>query len=99
LELTFDTGFTRPLSHTQYPSSRAQQVRGPQPETVRDLRVEAWLSGAWRPVAALRGNYQRKRVLKLVTPVQTQALRFVVEATHSGPPARIYEIRAYPPAR
>ncbi len=95
LEFTFDTGFARPLSHTQYPQSRAKQVRGPQPETVRDARIEALIDGAFRHVATIRGNYQRKVVLDLPAPVVTEAIRLVVDATWGDEQARVYEVRAY----
>ncbi|MCX7597709.1 MAG: FAD-dependent oxidoreductase [Armatimonadetes bacterium] len=95
IHLTFDTGFARPLTHSQYPSTVGKQVRGPQPETVKDFRIEAWLDGAWRPLARITDNYQRKRVLKLARPVTTSGLRVVVEATQGDTQARIYEVRAY----
>ncbi|MBC7288624.1 MAG: FAD-dependent oxidoreductase [Armatimonadetes bacterium] len=99
LEFTFDTGFARPLTHTQYPHSRAKQVRGPQPETVKDARIEAWLDGGWRHVATIRGNYRRKVVLELLSPVRTDRLRLIVEATNGEPQARVYEVRAYATSR
>lgn len=95
LHFTFDTGFERGLSHTQYPGSLARQVRGPQPETVKDVRVEAWMDGAWRTVAAVKGNYQRKRVVRLKEGVRAEAVRVVVEATNGDEKARVYEVRAY----
>jgi len=95
IHLTFDTGFARPLTHSQYPSTLKKQVRGPQPETVKDFRIEAWLDGSWRAVARITGNYQRKRVLKLGHLLATEAMRIVVEATQGDPQARIYEVRVY----
>ncbi|MGD9518602.1 MAG: FAD-dependent oxidoreductase [Armatimonadota bacterium] len=95
IELTFDTGFTRPLTHSKDAYFEGRQVRGPQPETVRDLRVEGWVDGSWREVAAIRGNHFRKRVLNLDVPITTEALRVVVEATNGDAQARLYEVRAY----
>lgn len=95
IHLTFDTGFARPLTHSQYPSTLAKQVRGPQPETVKDFRIEAWLDNAWRAVARITDNYQRKRVIRIGSRLATSGLRIVVEATHGDPQARIYEVRVY----
>ncbi len=95
LHFTFDSGFERGLSHTQYPYSLERQVRGPQPETVRDVRIEAWIDGAWRFVAAVKGNYQRKRVVRLKDAVKAEAVRAVVEATNGDERAKVFEIRAY----
>ena len=95
LEVTFDTGFARMLTHTQYDFCQRAMVRAPQPETVRDVRIEAWLDGKWREVARLGGNYFRKRVVRVVEPLHTDALRLIVEATHGDPQARLFEVRAY----
>lgn len=95
LELTLDTGFQRPLTHTQYKALLERQARGPQPETVRDLTVEAWLDGQWRQVAAIEGNYFRKRVLELNSNLRTEALKLTVHATNGDEQARLYEVRVY----
>jgi len=49
---------------------------------------------AWRSVAKVTGNYQRRRVHEFA-PVRTEAIRLVVRATNGDPSARVYEIRAY----
>lgn len=95
IHLTFDTGFVRPLTHSQYPSTLGKQVRGPQPETVKDFRIEVLLDGTWRAVVRVTDNYQRKRVLKLGRPITTRGLRIVAEATQGDPQAKIYEVRVY----
>jgi hypothetical protein len=66
----------------------------PQPETVRDYRLEVAEGGAWRAIADERGNYQRRRVHRC-PPATTQALRMVVLATNGIDHARIMEVRAY----
>ncbi len=95
VELTLDTGFVRPLTHSQDPHFEGRQMRGPQPETARDLRVQAWVDGDWRDVERIQGNHFRKRVLALPEPVRTEALRITVEATNGDAQARAYEVRAY----
>jgi hypothetical protein len=95
VELTFDTGFTRPLTHTNDEYFHGKQIRGPQPETVRDFRLQAWMDGDWRDLTHIAGNHFRKRVVNLHEPVSTQALRLIVEATNGEPVARLYELRVY----
>lgn len=95
IQLCFDTGFSRELTMTANPAYRDRQVRGPQPETVRDYRL-LYLddAGAWRELAAVEGNYQRLRRHKFA-PVETAAVRLHVTATNGNPEARLYEIRCY----
>ncbi len=97
IHLTFDTGFQRPLSFSNYPQSIAKQVRGPQPETVRDFAILALMDGNWREIVRISGNYLRKLAIQLVRPVKTSALRVQVEATNGDEQARIFEVRAYAP--
>jgi hypothetical protein len=94
VHLTFDTGFARPLAHTQYDDLAAKMVRGPQPETVRDYDLLARLGGAWRLLLQARGNYQRKRV-HAVDASGIEALRVAVLATNGVPEARVFEVRVY----
>jgi hypothetical protein len=61
----------------------------------RDYSLEAWVDGAWAPLASVQGNYQRHRRHTLVRPVVTEKLRVVVTATNGDPSAAIYEVRCY----
>jgi ribulose 1,5-bisphosphate synthetase/thiazole synthase len=67
-----------------------------EPETVRDYRVEAHTGDGWETVHRETDNYQRFR-RHTFDPVETDRLRFVVEATNGVPWAEIFEIRAYGP--
>ncbi|HEY3284769.1 MAG TPA: FAD-dependent oxidoreductase [Armatimonadota bacterium] len=90
LELTFDTGFQRPLALTASDNRSFWGVRGPQPETVRDYRVE--LDDV--QVLTIGGNVQRKRV----HPLDGRAawrLRIICERSHGVPEARLFEVRVY----
>jgi len=71
-----------------------ESVQNPQPETVRDHRVEVESEGTWQEVAAVTGNYQRRRVHGFQGR-QVTALRVTCEATNGGEQARISEVRAY----
>jgi hypothetical protein len=43
----------------------------------------------------VEGNYHRRRVHRLTSPVETEELRVEVISTYGAPSARIYEIRVY----
>ena len=96
VQLIFDTGMHRILTLTHQDSFQAKMIWGrPQPETVRDYALEGERHGQWKPLAEVRGNYQRRRahVLKDAAPVD--ALRVRVEATNGIDHARIIEVRVY----
>jgi hypothetical protein len=98
VHLTFDTGFQRELTLTMSDRYNARMIRGPQPETVRDYRLELYTSSSGgEPETVLRvtDNYLGKRVHKLPEPRALSSLRLIVEKTHGAPEARIFEIRAY----
>jgi hypothetical protein len=71
-------------------------VRGPQPETVRDytLSGRSGPDAEWRELVRVTGNHQRL-VRHRFAPVQLQALRLHILATHGDPIARVYEVRVY----
>ena len=89
IHLTFDSGFSRPLMISPQESIVRRTVRGPQPETVRDYRVE--IDG--QTVLTITGNYQRKRVHALLAPTRAATLRIVVTATQGTPEARLFDLR------
>jgi len=98
VQLVFDTGQHRLLTLSQADGYTQRMHWGaPQPETVRDYRLEiADDRGGWSVVHVERGNYQRRRVHRLAssTPA-TRALRVVVEATQGLDHARLCEVRVY----
>jgi hypothetical protein len=99
IQLTFDTGFHRELTHSQqndkYKGDRAI-IWGPQPETVRDyeLLYRAPEKNEWTSLGKFTGNYQRLRRHEFA-PFQAGALRLKIYATHGEAIARVYEIRCY----
>jgi hypothetical protein len=97
VQLIFDTGLHRFLTLSQADGYTARMEWGrPQPETVRDYRIEAEIGGAWRVVHTEAGNYQRRRVHRLAEPLAViSALRVVVTATNGLDHARICEVRVY----
>jgi hypothetical protein len=63
---------------------------------VRDYTVSyrASATSAWVDLATVTGNYQRLRRHQFA-PVQAQAVRLHVTATHGDGCARVFEIRCY----
>jgi hypothetical protein len=91
IHLTFDSGLQRELTLSASDHTTKKQVRGPQPELVRDY--ELLLDG--KLVAAITDNLLRKRVHRFNEPITASRLRLVVKSTHGAPNARVFEIRAY----
>jgi len=89
VELTFPGHLLR--GYMKYPALYKD------PQCPKDVTVEVLAGGDWVPVAGLSGNYQRRRVIALDSPVSADRLRVVVHATNGDPSAAIYEIRCYPP--
>ncbi len=94
VHLCFDTGLDRKMTLTHQDSHNDTMIAGPQPETVKDYRVEALVDGSWRTVAEVAGNYQRLRVHKF-SPLPASKLRLSVSATNGVNQARVFEVRAY----
>lgn len=91
VHLTFDSGLDRMLMLTTSETLTRLMVRAPQPELVRDYSV--LLDG--KVIATVRGNFLRKRVHRLATPVNGSRLRVQIDATNGAAVARVFEIRAY----
>jgi hypothetical protein len=92
----FDTGLHRLLTLSQADGYTQKMLWGrSQPETVRDYIVAVATGQGWEQFAAVEGNYQRRRVHRVETPVSATALRITVSATQGIDHARIAEVRAY----
>lgn len=96
VQITFDTGFERPLTLTQQNSFNARMVRGPQPETVRDYELLYRVSGKsdWKSLGTFTGNYQRL-VRHEFSPFTASALRLKITATNGSKIASVFEVRCY----
>ena len=64
------------------------------PQCVRDYELSYHDGKQWRILAAVKGNFQRRRVHRF-DPISTARLRLTIQATNSDPAARIFEIRVY----
>lgn len=95
VQLIFDTGLHRVLTLSNADGYVEKMIWGrPQPETVRDYRIEAWIGGAWEVLCSESGNYQRRRV-HAFSRIESKRLRVVVTATNGMDHARICEVRVY----
>lgn len=96
LQLIFDTGMHRALTLSHSDSYVERMKWGvPQPETVRDYRIEIESPLGWKTVEEVSGNYQRRRVHALPEGTSTSALRLTITATNGIDHARIFEVRVY----
>ncbi len=95
VQMTFDTGFQRPLTLTAQDSFNARMIRGPQPETVRDYELSCVdANGNIHELARVTGNYQR--LVRHDFPARNvKSIRLRVTGTNGVDTARVYEIRAY----
>jgi hypothetical protein len=93
LQMIFDTGMHRVLTFSLADSYTQKMHWGrPQPETVREYKVEAKRRGLWELVEAVAGNYQRRNVVDL-PGTEVEALRVTVMATNGLDHARILSIQ------
>jgi len=95
VQITFDSGFQRPLTLTAQDDYNARMKRGPQPETVRDYELLCTdVAGQQRTLAKVSGNHQRLN-RHTFAPVEMKSLRLRILATNGADTARVYEIRCY----
>lgn len=64
------------------------------PQCVRDYELSYHDGANWTTLAAVKGNFQRRRVHRFDT-VTASKLRLTVHATNGDRSARVFEIRAY----
>jgi hypothetical protein len=95
IQLTFDTGFPRPLTLTSQNSFDKRLIRGPQPETVKNYEILATdNSGKQISLAKVTGNYQRVNRHQF-SSLETKSIRIKISATNGVEEARVYEVRCY----
>jgi hypothetical protein len=96
IRLVFDTGLHRELTLSMCNAVARRLLWGqPQPETVKNYRMEALINGQWRTVAEEKNNFLRHRIHRLPEPVWAAALRVTVESTNGMEHARVCEMRVY----
>jgi hypothetical protein len=95
IQIIFDTGSHRVLTFSladEY--TRKMHWGKPQPETVKDYRIETILKGQPVETISETNNYQRLRRHEL-KGVPVDRVKITVLATNGIDHARIFEIRAY----
>jgi hypothetical protein len=94
VHLVFDTGLNRQLTLSHSDSTNRNQIRGPQPETVKDYDLQLVHGETSRTIARVEGNYLRKRIHSF-EPGTVDGIRLRIRATNGSKNARVFEIRAY----
>lgn len=94
IECTFDTGLNRFLRISGEKSVMKNQVRGAQPETVSDYKIESRLGDKIVHEAYVKNNFLRK-VVHQMPKIKVNSVRILVQKTHGDKLAKIFEIRCY----
>ncbi len=95
VQITFDTGFQRPLTLTAQDNYNARMIRGPQPETVRDYELlYADAGGKTNSLLKVTGNHRRLNRHDF-EPIDAKSIRLKITATNGADTARVFEIRCY----
>jgi hypothetical protein len=94
VHICFDTALSRQLTLSMSNGTTKSQIRGPQPETVKEYEIQVLHGSSAKTVVSVEGNYQRKRV-HVFEPATADGIRLVCKATNGAPSARVYEIRGY----
>lgn len=94
VECTFDTGLQRYLRISAQKVVMDQSLRGPQPETISDYKIEGLLNGKVVLSRFVSDNYYRKVSHEFET-VEVDTMNITVFKTHGDPLARLFEVRCY----
>ncbi len=94
LELTFDTGLNRFLRISGEKLVLEDQIRGCQPETVSDYKLEFLNGNVPVHTEMYSGNYYRK-VVHSFGPMEITSIKITILKTHGDQYARIFEVRCY----
>jgi len=95
IQITFDTGFHRPLTLTAQDNYNARMIRGPQPETVRDYELlYTDTTGKLNSLLKVTGNHQRLNRHDF-EPIDVKSIRLKITAINGADTARVFEIRCY----
>src|SRR5699024_3015326 len=95
VELTFDTGLDRHLrlsGHTVV--MEKHQIRGAQPETIRDYTLELYNGSTLVKTEEVNDNFLRK-VVHSFQGVTVNKVKITVKKSHGDENARLFEVRCY----
>lgn len=94
IHLTFDTGLYRQLRLSGEDSIMQIQVRGPQPETVKDYIIELIKGKKTVATLEIKNNYLRKRI-HTFDRVDADKIKIWITKTNGDIQAKIFEVRCY----
>lgn len=94
IQLIFDSGLHRKLFLTGEAKEYADQIRGPQPETVADYQLAAEIDGQWQTIVTVEENYLRMKRHTLNLKAVTR-MRIHFTRTNGDELARLFEVRVY----
>ncbi|MGO1597684.1 MAG: FAD-dependent oxidoreductase [Sphingobacterium sp.] len=94
VEFTFDSGLDRHLRLSGEASVMKNQERGPQPEMLKDYRIELYNGSAIVDKLEVEDNFLRK-VVHSFPGVPVDRVRLVAKSAHGDEHARVFEIRCY----
>jgi len=94
VHLTFDTGLYRQLRLSGEDSVMRAQIRGPQPETVKDYTIELMSGKNTLKTFEIKNNYLRKRVHSF-DGIKADRIRIWITTTNGDSQAKIFEVRCY----
>ena len=90
VQFVFDTGLHRHLTLSHHDGYTSRMHWGqPQPETVRDYRIEGYAGGRWVAFLEVADNYQRLRRHAINSDQWFTSIRVTVTRTHGLDHARI----------
>ncbi len=94
IHLTFDNGLDKPYPHLYRDDYAPWPTYGRPPRCPKDFDVVAVAGGMEKTIAAVRGNYQRKVVLKS-DGWSADHIKVVFHASNGAKEIGVYEIRVY----
>ena len=94
VEMKFDTNLQRLMMMHKNPAKNKNQVLAIPPELIKELSVEARISGLWKEVG--KKDYNMTRLVKInFDAVKATAIRIKLKNTHGKEHIRMYEVRCY----
>ncbi|MBN2153659.1 MAG: hypothetical protein JW839_19540, partial [Candidatus Lokiarchaeota archaeon] len=94
IHLALDSGLDKPYPHRYRDDYAPWPSYGRPPRCPRDFDVIAASGGTEMPVAAVRGNYQRKVVIK-AGGESADRVKIVFHASNGANEVGVYEVRVY----
>jgi hypothetical protein len=94
IHLTFDNGLDKPYPHLYNGDYKPWPAYGKPPRCPKDFDVIAVTGGTEKVSAQVRGNYQRKVVVKL-DGTGANKIKISFLASNGGKEIGIYEVRVY----